>query len=117
MYPRIYNLISNEDMKYIFLKANLTSDIPLEMATSQYNADKQRSLTHKVDGQPETRTLEYFKNISKSVILKLYDLYKIDFELFSYNLHGLVEDSANVESLDQAPKAMSALELSQHQDH
>ena len=103
-------------MKYIFLKANLTSDIPIEMATSQNHADKQRSLIHKVNGQPEARTLEYFKNISKSVILKLYDLYKIDFELFSYNLHGLVEDNSIVESLDQAPKGISALELGQYQE-
>ena len=95
MYPRIYNLISNEDMKYIFLKANLTSDIPLEMATSQYNADDKRSLIHEVNGQPEPRTLKYFKNIRKSVILKLYDVYKMDFKLFSYNLHGLIKKVKN----------------------
>ena len=79
-------------MKYIFLKANLTSNIPLETANSQHNADDTRLLIHEVNGQPEQRTLEYFKNISKPVILKLYDVYKIDFELFSYNLNGLIKN-------------------------
>ena len=91
VYLKIYNLLSNLDMKYIFLKANLTTDIPLEMATSQHHADEKRSLIHEVNGRPEARTLEYFKNISKSVILKVYELYKLDFELFSYNLQGLID--------------------------
>ena len=73
------------------MKANLTSDIPLEMASSQNHADKSRSLIREPNGKPEPRTLEYFKNVNKTVILKLYDVYKIDFELFNYNLHGLVD--------------------------
>ena len=81
-----------EDTKYILLKANLTSNIPLEMASFQKHVDYNNSdkkLTHEPNGEPEARTLEYFKNIDQTVIQKLYKMYKIDFELFNYNLHGL----------------------------
>ena len=53
-----------------------------------YN-NSDRKLTHEPNGKPEARTLEYFKNINQTVIQNLYEMYKIDFELFNYNMHGL----------------------------
>ena len=82
----------SEDTKYILLKANLTSNIPLENADFRKHADytnKDKKLTHEANGEPEARTLEYFKNINQTVIQTLYEMYKIDFELFNYNLHRL----------------------------
>ena len=81
-----------EDTKYILLKANLTSNIPLKFASFRKHIDYNNSdkkLTHELNGEPEARTLEYFKIINQTVIQKLYEMYKIDFELFNYNLHGL----------------------------
>ena len=80
----------SEDTKYILLKANLTSKIPLEMASFQkHYTNKDKELTHEPNGEPEARTLEYFKNINQTVIQTLYEMYKIDFELFNYNTNGL----------------------------
>ena len=82
----------SEDTKYILLKANLTSNIPLEMAAFHKHADfanKDKELAHEVNGEPEERTLEYFKKINQTVIQTLYEMYKIDFELFNYNMNGL----------------------------
>ena len=61
----------------------------LDYLSSQHN--EKRTLIHELNGNPEPRTLEYFKNVNTSVIQKLYDFYKIDFELFNYNLHGLMQ--------------------------
>ena len=77
----------SEDTKYILLKANLTSNIPLEMAAFHNHAHEE--LTREPNGEPEARTLEYFKNINQTVIQTLYEMYKIDFELFNYNMNGL----------------------------
>ena len=80
----------SEDTKYILLKANLTSNIPLEMASFHNHVDynnSDRKLTHEPNGKPEARTLEYFKNINQTVIQNLYEMYKIDFELFFYNMY------------------------------
>merc|ERR1719203_185741 len=82
----------SEDTKYILLKANLTSNIPLEMAAFHKHADfnnKDKELTREPNGDPEARTLEYFKNINQTVLQTLYEMYKIDFELFNYNMKGL----------------------------
>ena len=82
----------SEDTKYIFLKSNLTSDIPLELAGfKSHLTKKDRKLMHEPNGGPEARTLDYFKNVNQSVIQKLYEVYKIDFELFNYNLNGLID--------------------------
>ena len=81
----------SEDTKYIFLKANLTSDIPLELAGFKAHVDSDRKIMHKPNGGPDTRTLDYFKNVNQSVIQDLYEVYKIDFELFNYNLNGLID--------------------------
>ena len=51
--------------------------------------NKDKELTHEPNGEPEARTLEYFKNINQTVIQTLYEMYKIDFELFNYNMNGL----------------------------
>ena len=62
------------------------------MAAFHKHADfnnKDKELTREPNGEPEARTLEYFKNINQTVIQTLYEMYKIDFELFNYNMNGL----------------------------
>ena len=71
----------------------MTTYIPLEQA--EYAAHKdplnQNKSLHKIrNGHPEARTLEYFKSVNTSTIETLYQCYKIDFELFNYNLEGLI---------------------------
>ena len=70
----------------------MTDSIPLEQA--EYIAhkdplDPNKNLFKIQNGQPEARTLEYFKSVNSSIIETLYQCYKIDFELFNYNLEGL----------------------------
>ena len=75
------------------MKANLTAYIPLEQAeyvTHTDPKDPHKSLIKVADGQPDSRTLEYFKSVNTSTIETLYQCYKIDFELFKYNLEGLI---------------------------
>ena len=62
--------------------------------------DPLRSLTKSTpDGAPDVRTLEHFKTIKNNsttsvpkqlLILQLYQCYKLDFDLFGYNLEGLL---------------------------
>ena len=71
----------------------MTDSIPLEQA--EYVAhkdplDQNKNLFKISNGQPEARTLEYFKSVNSSTIERLYQCYKIDFELFKYNLEGLL---------------------------
>ena len=51
------------------------------------------------DGAPDVRTVEHFKTIKNNttsavpkqlLILQLYQCYKLDFDLFGYNLEGLL---------------------------
>jgi len=84
----------DESVKYILLEANLTNIIPLEQATMHLLATDQGSQSHKLkkfDGKASARTLQYFAPISKLMIMKLYEIYKKDFLLFGYNIHGLLD--------------------------
>ena len=51
--------------------------------------NKDKELTREPNGESEARMLEYVKDINQTVIQTLYEMYKIDFELFNYNLNGL----------------------------
>ena len=69
--------------------------------------DPLRSLTKSTpDGAPDVRTLEHFKTIKNNsttsvpkqlLILQLYQCYKLDFDLFGYNLEGLLWSAASEE--------------------
>ena len=78
--------------RYIFLKANL--DLPLELVNEHKHEDPHnKTLLQYLDGRPEPRTFDYFRKLNSSTILTLYDCYKIDVEMFGYNLNGLMEQS------------------------
>lgn len=62
----------NEDVKYIFLKNNL----PINQATADKNSAKSKITIS---------TEEYLKQLSKKQIERLYQFYRMDFELFGYN--------------------------------
>ena len=53
--------------------------------------DPLRSLMKLPDGKPDSRTLEHFEAVNATLILQLYQCYKLDFDLFSYNLDGLLQ--------------------------
>jgi hypothetical protein len=52
--------------------------------------DPTKSLIKVPNGNPEKRTLDYFKSVNASTIEELYQCYILDFELFKYNLEGLL---------------------------
>lgn len=79
----------DEDTRYIFLKANLIQEIPLELSELAVHQTKKKSRS-KGDKSPSNRTLTYFANVSQAMIQSIYQVYKIDFELFEYNLQGLI---------------------------
>ena len=62
-----------EDTTYISLKANLNLDI------SQFPWANKKGAT-------KDSSLDYFKQIDAKSILKLYEIYKIDFEMFGYSV-------------------------------
>ena len=81
-----------EDARYIFLKANL--DLPLKRASKRADhGTRDHDNTKEVRNDPrspEARTMTYFKQLNSSTIQALYECYKLDFELFGYNLKGLI---------------------------
>ena len=86
------SLVELKPIVKILLKANLTSNIPLEMEAFHKHSDsnnKDKELTREPNGESEARMLEYVKDINQTVIQTLYEMYKIDFELFNYNMKGL----------------------------
>ena len=62
-----------EDTTYISQKANLNLDI------SQFPWANKKGAT-------KDSSLDYFKQIDAKSILKLYEIYKIDFEMFGYSV-------------------------------
>ena len=44
------------------------------------------------NGAPELRTKQFSKLLPPEIIKKLYQLYIIDFEMFGYNLDGILEN-------------------------
>ena len=80
--------------------------------------DPLRSLTKSTpDGAPDVRTLEHFKTIKNNsttsvpkqlLILQLYQCYKLDFDLFGYNLEGLLWSTASEEIFRMLPTSHSS---------
>ena len=67
----------NEDVKYIFLKKNLEKDLPLNKATTSKNSASTKTAEI---------TVNYFNQLSKQQINDLYEFYRMDFELFGYDV-------------------------------
>ena len=68
----------SEDVKYIFLKANLTELVHVSSKVVHSSKDLQMNTDKK------NETLVYFSQLSKSQVEGLYKMYSIDFEMFSF---------------------------------
>ena len=75
----------SEDVKYIFLKKNLEKDLPLNQAISSKNSAKSKT---------EEITNEYFNQLSKQQIDELYEFYRMDFELFGYEVKNYLRNDS-----------------------
>ena len=80
-----YNVIGkaesfNDDVKYVILKQNLEKFIPLNTTVLRLNGKDDK----KQEGA-KMETLKYFSLLSKLQIDKLYEFYRLDFELFDYD--------------------------------
>ena len=62
------------------------------MASNKYHKDEKQKISTIKVGPPNQRTISYFSSINETIILKLFNAYKIDFELFQYNIDGLVKN-------------------------
>ena len=77
----------NEDVKYIVLKNNLTKVLPVE-TTIDHKAHFSRETLNK---DKEKESLRYFSKLSKDQIQLLYEKYRIDFEMFSYDASAYLQ--------------------------
>ena len=71
----------NDDVKYIILKNNLTKVLPIE-ATMDHKANFSEEKNNK---EKEEESLRYFSKLSKTQIQQLYEKYRIDFEMLSFD--------------------------------
>lgn len=67
-----------EDQEYIIHKANLQNIIKPEWKNPGH-------------GTTSTQIKTYYSQLTRAQILQLYHIYKYDFELFNYSLHGYLE--------------------------
>ena len=74
----------NDDVKYIFQKNHLEKDLPLSMVTVSKNAAKLKT---------SNVTAEYFSQLSKDQITDLYKYYRLDFELFGYDVSSYISNN------------------------
>ena len=70
----------SDDVMYIICKNNLEHLLPLKMAFIKKNPKNYKKSTRAV-------TTKKFSQLTKYQIQKLYNIYRLDFELFEYNLH------------------------------
>ena len=70
-----------EDVRYIILKNKWENIIPLP---SEKSIHKNRSKRDETDDEVN-EYLSYFSQLSKTTVEKLYEKYKMDFDLFSYD--------------------------------
>ena len=75
----------NDDVKYILLKQNMGSIIPLK--NSSLHAHSSDENTHHKESAKD-QTLMYFSKLSKLQIQQLYKMYRFDFELFNYDIES-----------------------------
>ena len=82
-----YNIIGRmesfqEDVQYIIIKHKLENILPINN-TLNFRSLNSKSL-NKIDAKQAS--LEKFSQLTKTEIKKLYELYRLDFELFNYDL-------------------------------
>ena len=66
----------NEDVKYIFKKSGLSSILSLNLFNKFINSSKLKT---------KVMTKKYFSQLTENQINELYDMYRMDFEMFGYD--------------------------------
>ena len=85
-----------QDVKYVLVKTNLTKEIPLQDASERMlnTATSKVISDEKLNNEgliiASDRTMEYFKPLNKTLINKLYQLFKPDFDMFLYSIKELI---------------------------
>ena len=84
-----YNVIGrmetfDEDLNYIILQLGLENILPIKNINTLSNTN-QDSKQHIANTAKTKESLEYFSKLKKSQIEQLYQIYKIDFEMFGYS--------------------------------
>ena len=76
----------DEDVQYIILKNKLEKQLPITK-TLQF-----KSKNSSLRGNKENRniTMQHFSQLEKQQIEKLYELYKLDFEMFEYDIDAFL---------------------------
>ena len=74
----------DDDLKYIILKLGLSNILPIKKVTTlrENSSDRKR---HKKAPDKTKESLKYFSMLKKSKINELYQIFKIDFEMFGYD--------------------------------
>merc|ERR1712150_108824 len=73
----------HDDLKYIILKQNLENHIPLWSLSIHTHSTRAK-------GETKAKTLKYFSKLSKSKIQRIYEMYRLDFEMFNYDLSSYI---------------------------
>ena len=78
----------DEDVQYIILKNGLEKQLPITKAL-QF-----KSKNSSLRGNKENRsiTMQHFSQLKKQQIKELYELYKMDFELFEYDIDAFLHE-------------------------
>ena len=72
----------NEDVKYIIIKNKLKYILPLAETLELHKNEHGQS----TNDEREQRSLKLFSELDKTHIQQLYEIYKMDFEMFRYNV-------------------------------
>ena len=72
----------DEDVKYIIMKNKLEDVLPLEETLGLHKNEHGKNTTE----ERERHSLELFSELDKQEIQQLYEIYKMDFEMFRYNV-------------------------------
>ena len=76
----------DEDVRYIILKNRLEKQLPITKAL-QF---KSKNSSLRGNKENESITMQHFSQLKKQQIEKLYELYKMDFELFEYDIDAFL---------------------------
>jgi len=76
----------DEDVQYIILKNKLEKQLPITK-TLQF---KSKNSSLRGNKENKSITMQHFSQLEKQQIEKLYELYKLDFELFEYDIDAFL---------------------------
>ena len=81
----------SDDLKYIVKRQNLTHLIPV-------NATAEKAHSSVKEDKPMGATRKFFRQLTRSQILRLYHIYKPDFLLFDYKAEEFLKIQAGIEN-------------------